>query len=211
MLLIGVRGSRARSMVRTLAEQGAAAVAVKTGVHAQPQEVLPPPTEQRSERARRSAEEARALRTAAQEAGIALLTVRPEVRGDQLQSVCQNIVDDARVTATEDLPEAGGDLFSMAQTIAHLTGGLVSIEDAASRVLAYSSGAEVDELRRLSVLGRQGPESYLALLREWGVFAKLRSGEEVVRVEEHPELGIRRRLAVGIHAGRRPLGSIWVQ
>ena len=211
VLLIGVRGSRARSMVRTLAEQGAAAVAVKTGVHAQPQEVLPPPTEQRSERARRSAEEARALRTEAQEAGIALLTVRPEVRWDQLQSVCQNIVDDARVTATEDLPEAGGDLFSMAQTIAHLTGGLVSIEDAASRVLAYSSGAEVDELRRLSVLGRQGPESYLALLREWGVFAKLRSGEEVVRVEEHPELGIRRRLAVGIHAGRRPLGSIWVQ
>ncbi|WP_067607756.1 helix-turn-helix domain-containing protein [Nocardiopsis listeri] len=211
VLLIGVRGSRARSMVRTLAERGATAVAVKTGVHAQPQEVLPPPAEQRSGRVQRSAEEALALRTEAQAAGVALLTVRPEVRWDQLQSVCQHIVDDARVTATEDLSEAGGDLFSMAQTIAHLTGGLVSIEDAASRVLAYSSGAEVDELRRLSVLGRQGPESYLALLREWGVFAKLRSGEEVVRIDEHPELGIRRRLAVGIHAGRRPLGSIWVQ
>lgn len=211
VLLIGVRGSRARSMVRTLAERGATAVAVKTGVHAQPQEVLPPPTERRSGRVQRSAEEALALRTEAQAAGVALLTVRPEVRWDQLQSVCQHIVDDARVTATEDLSEAGGDLFSMAQTIAHLTGGLVSIEDAASRVLAYSSGAEVDELRRLSVLGRQGPESYLALLREWGVFAKLRSGEEVVRIDEHPELGIRRRLAVGIHAGRRPLGSIWVQ
>lgn len=211
VLLIGVRGSRARSMVRTLAERGATAVAVKTGVHAQPQEVLPPPAERRSGRVQRSAEEALALRTEAQAAGVALLTVRPEVRWDQLQSVCQHIVDDARVTATEDLSEAGGDLFSMAQTIAHLTGGLVSIEDAASRVLAYSSGAEVDELRRLSVLGRQGPESYLALLREWGVFAKLRSGEEVVRIDEHPELGIRRRLAVGIHAGRRPLGSIWVQ
>ena len=211
VLLIGVRGSRARSMVRTLAERGATAVAVKTGVHAQPQEVLPPPAEQRSGRVQRSAEEALALRTEAQAAGVALLTVRPEVRWDQLQSVCQHIVDDARVTATEDLSEAGGDLFSMAQTIAHLTGGLVSIEDAASRVLAYSSGAEVDELRRLSVLGRQGPESYLALLREWGVFTKLRSGEEVVRIDEHPELGIRRRLAVGIHAGRRPLGSIWVQ
>lgn len=210
VLLIGVRGSRARSMVRTLAEQGATAVAVKTGVHAQPQEVLPP-AEQRSGRSQRLAEEARALRTEAQESGIALLTVRPEVRWDQLQSVCQSIVDDARVTAAEDLAEAGGDLFSMAQTIAHLTGGLVSVEDSASRVLAYSSGAEVDELRRLSVLGRQGPESYLALLREWGVFAKLRSGEEVVRIDEHPELGIRRRLAVGIHAGRRPLGSIWVQ
>src|SRR5699024_10384646 len=84
-------------------------------------------------------------------------------------------------------------------------------EDSASRVLAYSSGAEVDELRRLSVLGRRGPESYLALLRQWGVFAKLRAGEAVVHIDEHPELGIRRRLALGIHAGRQPLGTIWVQ
>ena len=190
VLLIGVRGDRARSMVRTLAEQGATAVAVKTSAHP---------------------DELRAVRTEAQESGIALLSVRPEVRWEQLQSVCQSIVDDARLTADEDVGEASGDLFSMAQTIAHLTGGLVSIEDAASRVLAYSRGAEVDELRRLSVLGRQGPESYLALLREWGVFARLRAGEEVVRIDEHPELGIRRRLAVGIHAGRRPLGAIWVQ
>ncbi|WP_239642994.1 PucR family transcriptional regulator [Nocardiopsis alkaliphila] len=192
VLLIGARGDQARRMLRALAERGATAVAVKMSTHPR-------------------ADEPRALRIEALEAGIALLSVRPEVRWDRLQSVCQSIVDEVRLTADEDLGEAGGDLFSMAQTIAHLTGGLVSIEDSASRVLAYSSGAEVDELRRLSVLGRQGPESYLALLREWGVFARLRSGEEVVRIDEHPELGIRRRLAVGIHAGRRPLGSIWVQ
>lgn len=213
VLLIGVRGGAARRLVRALAEQGATAVAVKTSGHAQPEEVFPPPSDARVPRPSRAGghDELRGLRTQAQESGIALLAVRPEVRWDQLQSVCQSIVDDARLTAAEDLGEATGDLFSMAQTIAQLTGGLVSIEDSASRVLAYSSGAEVDELRRLSVLGRQGPESYLALLREWGVFTKLRAGEEVVRVEEHPELGIRRRLAVGIHAGRQPLGSIWVQ
>ncbi|AFR10138.1 MULTISPECIES: PucR family transcriptional regulator [Nocardiopsis] len=211
VLLIGVRGGQARRIVRTLAEQGATAVAVKTSAHPQPEEVLPPPSDHRSGRSQRATDELRALRTEAQESGIALLAVRPEVRWEQLQSVCRSIVDDARPTSSEDLGEASGDLFSMAQTIARLTGGLVSIEDSASRVLAYSSGAEVDELRRLSVLGRQGPESYLALLREWGVFAKLRAGEEVVRIDEHPELGIRRRLAVGIHAGRRPLGSIWVQ
>ncbi|NKY99868.1 PucR family transcriptional regulator [Nocardiopsis dassonvillei subsp. albirubida] len=212
VLLIGARGASARRLVRTLAERGATAVAVKTSAHAAPEEVLPPPAGTRSGRPRPGGgDEARALRTEAQEAGIALLTVRPEVRWDQLQSVCRSILDDARLTASEDLSESGGDLFSMAQTIARLTGGLVSIEDAASRVLAYSSGAEVDELRRLSVLGRRGPESYLALLREWGVFAKLRAGEEVVRVDEHPDLGIRRRLAVGIHAGRQPLGAIWVQ
>ncbi|MFC9090328.1 helix-turn-helix domain-containing protein [Nocardiopsis dassonvillei] len=211
VLLIGARGASARRLVRALAERGATAVAVKTSAHTASEEA-PPTAGTRPGRPRPGGgDEARALRTEAREAGIALLAVRPEVRWDQLQSVCRSILDEARLTASEDLGESGGDLFSMAQTIARLTGGLVSIEDAASRVLAYSSGAEVDELRRLSVLGRRGPESYLALLREWGVFAKLRAGEEVVRVEEHPELGIRRRLAVGIHAGRQPLGAIWVQ
>ncbi|MEU5857957.1 helix-turn-helix domain-containing protein [Nocardiopsis dassonvillei] len=211
VLLIGARGASARRLVRALAERGATAVAVKTSAHPASEEA-PPTAGTRPGRPRPGGgDEARALRTEAREAGIALLAVRPEVRWDQLQSVCRSILDEARLTASEDLGESGGDLFSMAQTIARLTGGLVSIEDAASRVLAYSSGAEVDELRRLSVLGRRGPESYLALLREWGVFAKLRAGEEVVRVEEHPELGIRRRLAVGIHAGRQPLGAIWVQ
>ncbi len=212
VLLIGVRGGAARRLVRMLAGQGATAVAVKASGHPSVEETIPPSPEARGRSSRSgTADELRTLRAEAQDTGVALLAVRPEVRWDQLQSVCQSIVDDARLTASEDLGEATGDLFSMAQTIAQLTGGLVSIEDSASRVLAYSSGAEVDELRRLSVLGRQGPESYLALLRDWGVFTKLRAGEEVVRIEEHPELGIRRRLAVGIHAGRQPLGAIWVQ
>lgn len=206
-LLIGARGGAARRLVRALAEQGATAVAVKAGGSSE--EVLPPSPAGRSRRP--GGDELQALRTEAEETGVALLAVRSEVRWDQLQSVCRSIVDNARLTSADDLAESSGDLFSMAQTIAQLTGGLVSIEDPASRVLAYSSGAEVDELRRLSVLGRRGPESYLAMLREWGVFARLRSGEEVVRIDEHPEFGLRRRLAVGIHAGNQPLGTIWVQ
>ncbi|WP_026127217.1 helix-turn-helix domain-containing protein [Nocardiopsis xinjiangensis] len=206
-LLIGARGGAARRLVRSLAEQGTTAVAVKAGGSGE--EVLPPPPGGRNRRP--GGDELQALRTEAEEAGVALLSVRSEVRWDQLQSVCRSIVDNARLSSADDLAESSGDLFSMAQTIAQLTGGLVSIEDPASRVLAYSSGAEVDELRRLSVLGRRGPESYLAMLREWGVFARLRSGEEVVRIDEHPEFGLRRRLAVGIHAGDQPLGTIWVQ
>lgn len=202
VLLIGARGGSARRLVRQIAGQGASAVAVKTGAPAEGAPVRRP---------RVGGDDLAPLRAEAQEAGIALLVVRPQVRWDRLQSVCQGIVDDARLPDEGEAGEPDGDLFSMAQTIARLTGGLVSIEDSASRVLAYSSGAEVDELRRLSVLGRRGPESYLALLREWGVFARLRAGEEVVSVDEHPELGIRRRLAVGIHAGDRPLGAIWVQ
>lgn len=191
VLLIGVRGRGAAHLVRAAARSGAAAVAVKSS----------------------TADETRHLRGVAGDTGIALLAIAPDVRWEQLQSLCQGVVDESRLSTRGDLGDTAGDLFALAQTVASLTGGLVSIEDPASRVLAYSSGGEleVDELRRMSVLGRKGPEPYLALLREWGVFAKLRAGEEVVHIDEHPDLGIRRRLAIGVRAGSRSLGAIWVQ
>jgi DNA-binding PucR family transcriptional regulator len=107
---------------------------------------------------------------------------------------------------------ADDELAELAQTIATLTGGLVTIEDTSARVLAYSSSSdEVDDLRRLSILGRSGPAQYLALLREWGVYDRLSSSEEVVEIAEHPESGVRRRLAVGVFAGERQLATIWLQ
>ncbi|WP_344130200.1 helix-turn-helix domain-containing protein [Saccharopolyspora halophila] len=190
VLVIGARGRAAMRLVRDAARGGATAVAVKIGSEA----------------------DAGALRDTAIDTGIALLGVRPEVRWERLESYAHTAIDNARLTTDADLGEALGDLFSLAQTVAAMTDGIVSIEDTASRVLAYSrSDDEVDELRRLSILGRQGPEAYLAMLREWGVYHRLRAGEDVVRLEERPDLGIRRRMAVGIHAGSQPLGSIWVQ
>ncbi|MDS1272163.1 helix-turn-helix domain-containing protein [Lipingzhangella sp. LS1_29] len=190
VLLIGARGDRAADLLAPLARAGATAVAVKA-----------------------TATERDQLRQAAQNAQLAVLAVRPQVRWEQLDALCRGVVGDGDGADTSaDLAEAHSDLFSLAQTIAALTGGLVSIEDSASRVLAYSgAGEEVDELRRLSVLGRQGPERYLALLREWGVFQRLRSSDDVVLVDEHPELGLRRRLAVRVHAGGHTLGTVWVQ
>ncbi|WNV82839.1 helix-turn-helix domain-containing protein [Umezawaea sp. Da 62-37] len=182
-LVIGARGRAALPLVRAAGARGAVAVAVK----------VDGPVPQ--------------LRQAAVDAGVALVAVRPEVRWEHLESLARAVL-----TAPADNGEVLGDLFALAQTIASLTGGIVSIEDTSSRVLAYSrSSDEVDELRRLSILGRQGPEPYLKMLRDWGVYQLLRSGEEVVRIDERPELGIRRRIAIGIHAGPTPLGTIWVQ
>lgn len=190
VLVIGARGRAAMRLVRQAARDGASAVAVKVTAEA----------------------DARALRDTAIDAGVALLGVRAQVRWERLESFAWSALDNARSTGGPDVVEALDDLFSLAQTVAGMTGGIVSIEDTASRVLAYSrSDDQVDELRRLSILGRRGPEGYLAMLREWGVYERLRHGEEVVSVEERPDLGIRRRLAVGIHAGSRPLGTIWVQ
>ncbi|HLU55443.1 MAG TPA: helix-turn-helix domain-containing protein [Pseudonocardia sp.] len=187
VLVIGVRGRAATATLRAVARRGAAAVAVKAD----------------------GAQEA--LQAAAADAGIALLLVPPEVRWERIESLARDVLHEGGAAGDD----GSGDLYSLAQTVALLTRGVVSIEDTASRVLAYSrsddDAAQVDELRRLSILGRQGPEAYLRMLREWGVFDRLRDSEEVVEVDEHAELGIRRRLAIGIHAGHRQLGTIWVQ
>ncbi|WP_240137549.1 PucR family transcriptional regulator [Streptomyces sp. MUM 178J] len=188
VLIIGARGRRVHRLARAAAGQGAAAVALKT----------------------EHGEDLDELKRIAEDTGIVVLGVRPEVRWAQLDSLARGVVADARVM----VPEAGrqADLFALAQTVAALTGGIVSIEDSANRVLAYSrSDDEVDELRRLSILGWQGPADYLALLREWGVFDRLRAGDDVVRIDERPERGIRRRLAIGIRVDEQLLGSIWVQ
>ncbi len=191
VLAIGARGRAAFPALRAAGRDGAAAVAVKLDAPGQ----------------------AAALSETAVEAGVALLSVRRDARWEQVDAMARAALEDA---PSGDSGEAGGeqDLFALAQTTAVLTGGIVSIEDTTTRVLAYSRAGdsdEVDDLRRLSILGWQSPEEYLARLREWGVFQRLRASDEVVHIDSHPELGIRRRLAVAIRSGERQLGIIWVQ
>ncbi|WP_051580128.1 PucR family transcriptional regulator [Pseudonocardia acaciae] len=192
VLVIGARGRESLPFLRAAARSGAVAVAVKTG-----------PSGAVSE-----------LASAATEAGVALLAVRPQVRWDRLGALLRERLEAWEFGAgAGPAPEPSGEgLFALAEATALVTGGIVSIEDTGNRVLAYSrSEGGVDELRRLSILGWQGPENYMAMLREWGVLDRLRAGEQVVRVEEHLELGVRPRLAIGIRAGARYLGTIWVQ
>ncbi|MFI6996116.1 PucR family transcriptional regulator [Nocardia sp. NPDC050175] len=111
------------------------------------------------------------------------------------------------------------DLFGLAQIVAQNAGGMVSIEDPQSHVLAYSASDEAaDQMRVMSILGREGPREYLAVLRKWGVFDRLRRTDEVIDVPAAEELNIKRRLAVSVRhpadgAARAPrvLGTIWLQ
>jgi hypothetical protein len=113
-----------------------------------------------------------AVRAAADAAGVAVLGVPAGLRWDRAAETRAALAQGHG----EGVPERGGDLFSLAQTVATLTGGVVSIEDAAHRVVAYAgSGDEADELRRRSVLRRSCPEPYLALLRRLGV-QRVRAG-----------------------------------
>jgi DNA-binding PucR family transcriptional regulator len=149
-------------------------------------------------------------------AGSAVVAVEPRARWERLYQLVNHVLEHHGDRADLD---SGTDLFGLAQSLADRIHGMVSIEDAQSHVLAYSaSNDEADELRRLSILGRAGPPEHLEWIGQWGIFDALRARGEVVRVAERPELGLRPRLAIGIHqppvGARRPpafAGTIWVQ
>jgi DNA-binding PucR family transcriptional regulator len=150
--------------------------------------------------------------------GIAVVAVEPQARWELLYKLVNHAFEHHGDRA-DPLYDSGTDLFGLAQSIADRTRGMISIEDEASHVLAYSASSdEADELRRLTILGRAGPPEHLEWIGQWGIFDALRAGGDVVRVAERPELGLRPRLAAGIHlpptdARRRPgfAGTIWLQ
>ncbi|MFC4372816.1 PucR family transcriptional regulator [Nocardia halotolerans] len=165
-------------------------------------------------------DDAPALRAATHAAGLALVHVHRQARWDQVFAVVRRMLTRSpgqrAAAGTPGLLAPDTDLFGLAQVVARETGGMVSVEDPYSHVLAYSaSDAAADQLRIRSILGREGPADYLRILREWGVFDRVRRSDEVVDIPEHPELDIRRRLVVGIRRGTgaqaRILGTIWLQ
>jgi DNA-binding PucR family transcriptional regulator len=163
-------------------------------------------------------EPSHALVARAVAAGSAVVAVEPRARWERLYQLVNHVLEH-HGDPGDPLDDSGTDLFGLAQSLADRIHGMVSIEDAQSHVLAYSaSNDEADELRRLSILGRAGPPEHLAWIGQWGIFDALRADGKVVRVAERPELGLRPRLAIGIHqaasGARRPpvfAGAIWVQ
>ena len=150
--------------------------------------------------------------------GTAVVAVEPRARWESLYKLVNHAFEH-HGDRGDPLNDSGTDLFGLAQSIADRTHGMISIEDDQSHVLAYSASSdEADELRRLTILGRAGPPEHLEWIGQWGIFDALQASGDVVRVDERPELGLRPRLAVGIHLpatdARRPpgfAGTIWLQ
>ena len=139
---------------------------------------------------------------AAKKSGAAVLLVDPSVPWSQLANVTQTLVNGGTRT---------GDLFGLADVIAGVVGGPVTIEDQQSRVLAYSYRQEdVDPVRVQTILGRRVPEEARRALDEFGVFTHLASSDEPIFVPKlTPQLG--NRLVAAVRAGRELLGSVWVE
>ena len=101
-----------------------------------------------------------------------------------------------------------GDLPGLANTVADLVGGAITIEDPQSRVLAYSRMEhEPDPMRRLTILGQEVPRWRVVELRESGFFQALWNTDDVVRLPADDRYA--ERLAVAVRHGSEVLGSIW--
>jgi sugar diacid utilization regulator len=188
VLLVGARGPAALPKVRALLPNRPAAIAVK-GTEA----------------------ELAAVREVLHGTGTGLVAVALSARWDRIESIATDRIRESH-SSGDASTLMQRDLFGIAQTTATLTHGHVVIEDPANRVLAYSPASnDVDELRRLSILARRGPERYQKLLKESGVYKHLQAGEVPIHIAANPDEGLRERVAIGIHAGRRVLGYIWLQ
>ena len=146
---------------------------------------------------------------AAETAGIAVAVLHVRARVEMVLLTVRRLLEGAASRPREDATSGEAvveesDLYGLAQRVATITGGLVSIEDDQARLLAYSAtDGSADELRMLSILGREGPVEHLRRLRELGVYDRVRRGSAVVEVPAKEGLGWRRRLVVSI----QPLGS----
>ncbi|MFC6150216.1 helix-turn-helix domain-containing protein, partial [Mumia xiangluensis] len=107
------------------------------------------------------------------------------------------------------------DLTSLANSLAELVGAPITIEDPQSSVLAYSHSLEadrsqaVDDARITTILGRQVPPHYRALLDDAGVYAQIARSHDVVTVDL-PGSGMTQRAIVAVRDDTGTLlGSVW--
>lgn len=151
------------------------------------------------------------LREAAVEAGMSVLVLAAAMRWEQISVLIRHAI--FAVSSGLDQSTVTGDLFGFANALAQAVSGAVTVEDATSHVLSYST-LHVDEFdapRTEAILGRQVPEVYLRHLHASGVLGALETTDEIVEVPADETIGLRRRLVVAVRAHGETLGSIWVQ
>src|SRR5205823_7704053 len=146
----------------------------------------------------------------AEAAGVALLSIPDQMSWSHfnrvLTTALRSWIDPGRTPGMASVPI--GDLFALANAIASIVGGAVTIEDPRARVLAYSNveGQRIDEPRQRSILGRQVPDTPGVR----SLYRRLWSSEGVITVDTIEDLEIDPRLAVPVRVAGETLGSIWV-
>jgi hypothetical protein len=151
--------------------------------------------------------------TAARRTGTAIVEVHTGTSWAQLVWLLRTILDAVADESDAESDERGigalGDLFRLADAAAAVVDAPVTIEDANSRVLAYSARQDRTDPARIStIMGRRVPDDVLARFRSRGVFRELSRGRTTIFVPAQPD-GTLPRLIVPIRMGGELLGSMW--
>jgi hypothetical protein len=159
---------------------------------------------------RRGSARARGVRATARRSRVALLELAESASLAHVVGLLQDVLDRAAAPDTAGA-DAGGeaDLLALADAAAALVDAPVTIEDAQSRVLAYSTRQDVTDTARVStVLGRRVPATLVAHMRSRGVFRRLARSDEPFLVPPGPGQEMP-RYVVPVRVGAEWLGSIW--
>lgn len=149
------------------------------------------------------------LITAAQHAGVALLTTDRDVPWAELCDLVRaSLPGDVAVVLPHSTRAMADNLMALADATAAVAGGPVTLEDPSGRLLAFSQHErQVDAVRAETILGRHVPDKWMRHLHRTGLLERLRTSDDVLTLEA-PDAQPRR--VVAIRAGRRLLGSIWL-
>ncbi|EKT78918.1 helix-turn-helix domain-containing protein (plasmid) [Rhodococcus opacus] len=149
------------------------------------------------------------VREAAEELRIGVIELQPQASWTHLVWLVRSVLDRAIGVTVAGDASVYSDLFSFADAAAAIVGAPVTIEDAHSRVLAYSAVQDVSDPARIStIIGRRIPEEVVTYFQARGVFRRLRRSSEPIWVDEGPG-GVLPRLIIPVRAGGELLGSIW--
>ncbi|WP_026316165.1 PucR family transcriptional regulator [Actinokineospora enzanensis] len=153
-----------------------------------------------------------AVKVAAQRVGVAVVEVHAATAWAQLVWLLRSVLDAAADEAANALNVGAGpfgDLFRLADAAAAVVDAPVTIEDANSRVLAYSARQDrTDPARVSTIMGRRVPDDVLARFRSRGVFRELSRGRTAIFVPAQKD-GTLPRLIVPVRMGGELLGSMW--
>ena len=185
----GVSGTNdAVALIRAVAASKAAAVVLRERLAAEP-----------------------AVRAAIEDTDQLLLSLTSGASWTQVTSILTNALNwSGEVPAnTAIFGDADSDLFNLANSIAGLVKGPVTIEDVSSRIVAFSRNQdEADYARKESVLGHQVGAAYNDKLKKVGAFRRIYASPVPVFIDSLDK-GIRPREAMRLQAGGEILGSIW--
>lgn len=142
------------------------------------------------------------------EMGVSLAELAPHVEWSHLAWLVHCLMDRNEVTVDPESAVHQG-LFAMADAFAAILGAPVTIEDAHSRVVAYSAtNDDVDSARTSTIMSREVPPAVLRRLRATGALKRLAHDARpfIVPALEPTFL---QRLVVPLRVGGQAVGSIW--